>query len=238
MKGDIRLKNSIAIIFRKKSPSDDFFYASVYLRDNSNKIFTFDFSNNFKTDKVHSLSLTYLRIFGIYSQIILASDDGNVYEGSPLSKGFILENSEQSSVFFPKDINIWKILEEELNESQWRLRVPGAGSMLFRYSHLNSGNGVLQNAIFGEKIDFLKNCLGTCPLNYSLNPLHTSDSNGTNDIQTSSYTSSYCLTCNSVFPYFNWSFLEQSLKNVSSFPKKKDFSFPLTSKFWFEIINI
>lgn len=226
MRGDIRKKNSIAIIFHQKpdNPQNSFFI-SVYARDNKNKIFQFDAPGKLQTNRVHSMSVSYFRLLGLYSQLFVTIDDGRTFHGSSLFSECFIENTEEEIMFFPEDVELWKVFGKNgSNSENGEIRSgPGFGSLLLRYSHLNSGSGILHNSIFGQNPEFLSNCLGTCALNFSLDPLQNfPHSQTTNDLQTSSFWSRTCLSCNSVFPYFNWSSLGLSLRNPTFFPKQAD----------------
>ena len=228
MRGDIRQKNSIAVIFRRKTDDpNESFLVSIYARDAQNKIYQFDFPGELVTNRVHSLGVSYLRLLGLYSQLVITIDDGRSVHGSPLFSDCFIENSEQTGTFFPRDTALWRVFDQ--NESGQQSpgdpsrRGPGFGSLLLRFAHLNSGSALLHNPVFGHNPEFLSNCLGTCALNFSMDPLQNYNHSQTEeDVPTSFFWSQTCLSCNSVFPYFNWSSLGLSLRKPTFFPKKSD----------------
>ena len=245
-RGDIRQSNSIAILFHhdtqlsnatslNANTNSTFFRAIVFFTDNKNKMYNFETDYIFQTNKIQSLSLTIFQFFGNFSQLVLSFDDGTYFKSSSLIGNAIMNNNFESSKIFPKDLDILKILKAELSikstnatdtpESLESITSPGVGSIMFRFSILNSGTGLLSNLIFGNSPDYLQNCLSTCPINYSyqLSPLLISnDTHLSNDInlKKQGYQSETCLSCTSLNKNFNLSSNTQSL-----YPIKPNWNF-------------
>ena len=232
MRGDIRLKNSLAVVLVKNEENKkNEFFISTFVRDSKSKLVKNESTIAFQTNKIHSLSVTYLQLLGSYAQIILIADDGQKMEGRALIKDFYIENTEEKISFFTQDNNLIKILNKEMSEKATKLGSPGYGSILFQFSHLNSGSGVISNNIFGANFDYLQNCLATCPLNFSFDPLQVSSSNpSSNEIESPFYQSNTCLSCNTTFQYYNWVGLPFSLNQPETLPKLIDNADPVKCK--------
>jgi hypothetical protein len=157
-----------------------------------------------------------------------------------------LNNNFESSKIFPKDKEILNVLKAELSignntdntsSDNEMINSPAIGSIFFRFSIMNSGAGVLSNIVFGNNSDFLKNCLGTCPLNYAfrVNSLNEKENSSylSNDINLKNlgYVSETCLSCTALNNTFNIPSNTQSLYpikpnwNFSSIQEQKSKAF-------------
>ena len=128
-KGDIQNKNSLAVVLRA---SDDLktskegstgqktqgFRPQVFFRDNRGTLFNFDCDYSFRFDSVHSLAVTYVKLFGTYSQIVTTFDDGKNFSSSSIIHT-IIDNSSTSFSIFPKVSLLNEIISlESPNNSQ------------------------------------------------------------------------------------------------------------------------
>ena len=238
-RGDIRNGNSIAIMFHhdnqissasslNQSSSSQYFRAIIFFKDNQNKMFNFETNFIFETNKIHSLNVTFFQFFGTFTQIVVTFDDGKYYKASSIIKGVVFNNNMESSTFFQKEAEVFNLLRDQIMKSgssqgsnaggsQANVSNPGLGSILFRFSILNSGSGLLSNVLFGNNFTFVSNCLGSCPLNHSFEiaAFKESDStmgflNGAGLIE-KGYVSKTCLSCTSLNSPYNLAIDAQSL---------------------------
>ena len=127
VKGDIQSKNSLAVVLRT---SDDLkvstqkstgqqtqvFRPQVFFRDNRGVMFNFDCDFSFKLDSVHSLAVTYVKLFGNYSQIVTMFDDGEHFSSSSIIHT-IVDNSTTPLYIFPKVSLLSEIISLESTDN-------------------------------------------------------------------------------------------------------------------------
>ena len=145
-------------------------------------------------------------------------------KASSIIPDIIIDNKSQSVTFFPKELEIFKLLKvfKNISEIDMSKKGPENGSFLFRFSHLNSGSTFISNAIYKDSQEYRSNCLSSCALNFAFNPslssLPTKKQQKTNDPKDSSvvydypYKSLFCLSCNSIYPFFTQPISKNSLK--------------------------
>jgi hypothetical protein len=248
-RGDIRRSNSIAVMFHhdakitsgaslNSNTNSQFFRTIVFFTDNTNKMFTFETDFIFETGKVHSLGLTFFQFFGEFAQVVVTFDDGKYFKASSIIKGAIFNNNLDAVRFFPKDQGIFKTLQDKIlnsnssnnnntNESDQgesspsdvQVNSPGLGSVLFRFSLMNSGSAFLSNILFGNNFSFIENCLSTCAINYAFKTQpYVEDQNLTFGLDGSlikkGYVSDTCFSCTSLNKPLNSSVDFQSIYPV------------------------
>lgn len=244
-RGNVQKANGLAVVLHQDTHGSSltvnrdstFFRAIVFFSDKKGKLFNFETDFIFQTDKTHSLSLSIFQFFGQFAQLVLTFDDGTYFKSSSLIRNFLFENTLEPLKLFPKDKTLFDALEAELANSGSKtpasstsnsVNSPGFGSILFRLAVLNSGAGFLSNVVFGNNIDFLKNCLSTCPLSFSFQvtkfrPQASSGAASDMSLVSVGYSSDACFTCTSLNPTFNMSSGSQSL-----FPTRPNWSFNMS----------
>ena len=129
VKGDIQSKNSLAVVLRASNdltpPKEGslgqqmiVFRPQVFFRDRQGVLYNFESDFSFRLDSVHSLSVTYIKLFGNYSQIVTMFDDGEHFSSSSIIHT-IIENSSTPLSIFPQVSLLSEIISlESPNSSQ------------------------------------------------------------------------------------------------------------------------
>lgn len=233
-RGSVQKANGLAVVLHHDARGSSltvngdstFFRAIVFFSDNKGKMFNFETDFIFQTGMTHSLSLTVFQFFGQFAQFVLTFDDASYFKSSSVIRNIVFDNTPETLRIFPKDKSLFDALSSELTAASGSspapqttpgsVNSPGLGSILFRLTLLNSAAGLLSNVVFGNSLDFLKNCLSTCPLSFSFRPLQSLDAGGSDAsldmlLKPVGYSSEACLTCTSLNSTFNMASSSQSL---------------------------
>lgn len=212
-KGDINQPNSFGILLNQSGES---FRVKVFVHDSQGSIIDFESDVTLGLDQIHSLSVSFVQIFGSFLQIVLSFDDGRTIESSQVMRT-TLNNSRGESRLFPRVESFWNVFGID-NPSSGSIDDlgPSLGSLVLQYSQLNSASGLLGNAHFADHPRYVSVCLATCPVNYSFDPFAVSALNDSRLISApNAFESRTCLSCSSVLFLFNSALLSSSLSPLT-----------------------